>query len=328
MPLITVIIPVYKVENYLQQCVNSVIEQNFRDIEIILVDDGSPDNCPDICDEMAKIDSRIKVIHKINGGSSDARNEGMKIALGEYLIFLDSDDYWKDNDFLNCLSRLILLEKGVEVINFGFIKYYSRTNRYIKDKRDFSIVKQIEERNSEYVKRLLQNDLYIASPWNKCIKRNFIFDNQIFFKRGLRSEDMAWCGDILFLMPLMTCLNKQPYVYRQEIENSVSNSVDDSHLNDIIGMIKTALKKSEVLDYEDKQYYLSFYAVQYLTLLFNLKVSKEKTYNILSKEVYSLRSILNYDLNPKVRKANKFRKVFGYKIMMEVLRIYILITQR
>jgi glycosyltransferase involved in cell wall biosynthesis len=328
MPLISVIIPVYKVEDYLHQCVNSVLSQNFKDIEIILVDDGSPDNCPHICDEFAKIDSRINVIHKINGGSSDARNEGMKISKGNYIIFLDSDDYWKDYDFLDSLVRVILHEKGVEVINFGFVKYYSRTNRYIKDKRDFSVVNQIKKGTSDYVKRLLQNDLYIASPWNKCIKRNFILDNQLFFKKGLRSEDMAWCGDILFLMPNMTCLNVHSYIYRQELANSVSNSVNESHINDIIDMIKTALKKAEILNYEERYYYLSFYAVQYLTLLFNLEILKGKTDNVLSKEAYLLRSILNYDLNPKVKIANSFKKVFGYKMMSMILRIYIQFTQK
>ncbi|OOV29269.1 hypothetical protein BXU11_04945 [Flavobacterium sp. LM5] len=328
MPLLSVIVPVYKVEDYLHQCVNSVLNQHFKDIEIILVDDGSPDSCPAICDEFAKKDGRVKVIHKVNGGASDARNEGMKSANGEYLIFLDSDDYWKDYDFLDGLARVILHEKGVEVINFGFVKYYSRTNRYIKDKRDFSIDNQIEEGTSEYVKRLLQNDLYIASPWNKCIKRNFIFDNHLFFKKGLRSEDMAWCGDILFLMPNMTCLNVHSYIYRQEVVNSVSNCVNENHIKDIIEMIKIALKKAEILDYEERYYYLSFYAVQYLTLLFNLENLKHKIGNVLSKETYLLRSILNYDLNPKVKIASNFKKLFGYKMMSMILRFYIQFTQK
>ena len=90
--LFSVIIPVYKVEQYLRQCVDSVRYQNFEDIQIILVDDGSPDKCPEICDEYAALDSRIQVVHKANGGLSDARNCGMEKAKGDYLLFLDSDD--------------------------------------------------------------------------------------------------------------------------------------------------------------------------------------------------------------------------------------------
>lgn len=96
-PLISVIVPVYKVENYLCACVDSIIAQTYDNLEIILVDDGSPDNCPAICDEYAEKDSRIKVIHKENGGLSDARNAGLSVMTGEYLMFVDSDDCLTEN---------------------------------------------------------------------------------------------------------------------------------------------------------------------------------------------------------------------------------------
>ena len=91
-PLISVIVPIYKVEEYLNRCVESLVNQTYKNLEIILVDDGSPDNCPEMCDRWAKQDKRIRVIHKKNGGLSDARNAGMRIATGEYIAFVDSDD--------------------------------------------------------------------------------------------------------------------------------------------------------------------------------------------------------------------------------------------
>jgi glycosyltransferase involved in cell wall biosynthesis len=91
---ISYILPVYKVEAYLRDCVNSIIRQTYKDIEIILVDDGSPDGCPVLCNQLATEDNRIKVLHKPNGGLSDARNAGLKIATGEYIVFMDSDDLW------------------------------------------------------------------------------------------------------------------------------------------------------------------------------------------------------------------------------------------
>ncbi len=97
-PLISVIVPVYNVEPYLDRCLESIVNQTYRNLEIILVDDGSPDNCPAMCDAWAKKDSRIKVIHKENGGLSDARNAGMAIATGELMGFVDSDD-WITSDF-------------------------------------------------------------------------------------------------------------------------------------------------------------------------------------------------------------------------------------
>ena len=107
MPKISVIVPVYKVEKYLDRCVRSVLAQTFRDFELILVDDGSPDSCPQMCDDWAKKDSRIKVIHQNNQGLSAARNTGIRAASGEYINFIDSDD-WVADTLLSDLYRLLI----------------------------------------------------------------------------------------------------------------------------------------------------------------------------------------------------------------------------
>ena len=99
MPKVSVIVPIYKVEGYMDKCIDSILAQTLQDLEIILVDDGSPDKCGARCDEYQTIDSRIRVIHKPNGGLSDARNAGLEIATGEYIGFVDSDDYIHENMF-------------------------------------------------------------------------------------------------------------------------------------------------------------------------------------------------------------------------------------
>ena len=104
--LISIVIPVYKVEKYLEKCVESVINQTYKNLEILLVNDGSPDNCPKICDEYAQKDNRIKVIHKENGGLSDARNAGIDVATGKYITFIDSDDYIS-NDYVEYMYNLL-----------------------------------------------------------------------------------------------------------------------------------------------------------------------------------------------------------------------------
>ena len=104
-PLVSFIIPVYKIEKYLETCVQSILKQTYDDYEILLVDDGSPDRCPYLCDYWAGADTRIKALHKSNGGLSDARNYGLKYAVGKYVIFVDGDDYWTDkNDLMNLMS--------------------------------------------------------------------------------------------------------------------------------------------------------------------------------------------------------------------------------
>ena len=108
--LISIIIPVYKVEEYLEKCVDSVIKQTYDNLEIILVDDGSPDNCGKICDQYSKKDKRVKVIHKENGGLSDARNAGIDISRGEYISFIDSDDY-VEIDYIETLYNSIIKSK-------------------------------------------------------------------------------------------------------------------------------------------------------------------------------------------------------------------------
>ena len=109
--LISVIVPVYKVENFLDRCVESIVGQTYENLEIILVDDGSPDNCPAICDNWAKKDGRIKVIHKENGGLSSARNAGLDVVTGEYFGFIDSDD-WIEKDFFEFLITNALKENA------------------------------------------------------------------------------------------------------------------------------------------------------------------------------------------------------------------------
>lgn len=115
---ISVIVPVYKVEPYLSRCLDSIINQTYRNLEIILVDDGSPDRCGEICDEYARQDSRIRVIHKSNGGLSDARNHGIDVATGDYIAFVDSDDYIATDMYEKMLARLEFDNSDMVVCNY------------------------------------------------------------------------------------------------------------------------------------------------------------------------------------------------------------------
>lgn len=142
MPAISVIVPVYKVEKYLDRCIESILNQTFKDFEVILVDDGSPDRCPAMCDEWAKKDSRIRVIHKENGGLSSARNTGLKEVKGNYISFIDSDD-WIEENMLEVLYRLLNSYPDTDIAQCGLMQDNGRSvlkkaspQIQVKDKTD------------------------------------------------------------------------------------------------------------------------------------------------------------------------------------------------
>jgi len=152
-------------------------------------------------------------------------------------------------------------------------------------------------------------------------------DNQLFFRKGVRSEDMDWCGRILYLMPIMTCYDKKPYIYRRQVSGSITASVNIAHMRDIIQMIRDAQYNSKKLETNERNIYLSFFALQYLTLLFNLTSDKFQDLRDLRNEVKDLRKILKNDMNYKVKVANRIMKFFGFRVMSKLLRQYILIKR-
>ena len=179
---VSVIIPVYNVEEYLKQCLDSVINQTYKNLEIILVDDGSFDNSGKICDEYALKDNRIKVIHKENGGLSDARNVGIKEATGEYITFIDSDDYTELDMIEYLYNVLIKFGCDISVCTHKIIKNN-------KVKKSFNLKKDFKLSSYETVKRLLYNDGADTSAWAKLYKRDLF--TGIEYPKGKLFEDIA-----------------------------------------------------------------------------------------------------------------------------------------
>ena len=167
--LISVIVPVYKVECYLHKCVDSIINQTYKNLEIILVDDGSPDNCPKICDDYAKRDSRIKVIHKKNGGLSSARNAGLDIASGNYIGFIDSDDYISPHMYEELYFALINTNSDISMCNFDYIDE-SYNNLFF----DSPIA------DEELNKKDIISKLFIDKYWYYVIACNKLYKKELF----------------------------------------------------------------------------------------------------------------------------------------------------
>lgn len=179
--MFSIIVPVYKVENYLDKCVQSLINQTYPNIEIILVDDGSPDKCPQMCDAYAAQDPRIKVIHKPNGGLSDARNAGIETAKGEYLLFVDSDDYIVLD---TCEKLLPFTQLNCDIIigdgiAEGAYKHLCHGN--VAPGKVCS--------GKEYLKVAVQSGKMPMPAWLYAYKRAFMYENTLYFKKGILHED-------------------------------------------------------------------------------------------------------------------------------------------
>ncbi|MDR2580371.1 MAG: glycosyltransferase [Fibromonadaceae bacterium] len=207
-PLISVIVPVYNVERYIHKCVNSILAQTYTNLEIILVDDGSPDNCGKICDEYATNNPKIKVIHKENGGLSDARNAGLDIAKGELICFVDSDD-WCEKDMLQIAFEAMENSK-CDIIAYGAFHDFIQNEKVFR-----TVIKSIkrEQKISSFDESLplLIKDFLTVTAWNKLYKKK-IFKN-LRFPKGKLFEDV-WIFPKLFEnCNGMLVINKPLYHY-------------------------------------------------------------------------------------------------------------------
>lgn len=204
-PLISIVVPIYKVEKYLEHCVKSILNQTVKDIEVILVDDGSPDNCGAICDELAKTDSRIKVIHKPNGGLSDARNAGIEIAQGKYIGFIDSDDYIAPQMFEKLLGAIETQKADVSMCYACNI--YDDDMEYRPCKTGDVTVFEGEEIMEALFRMKLNN-----FAWNKLYKIELF--KEIRYPYGKIYEDLFTTYRIFGLCERVALDESQMYYYR------------------------------------------------------------------------------------------------------------------
>lgn len=210
MELISVIVPIYKVENYLDRCVQSIVDQTYRNLEIILVDDGSPDNCGAMCDVWASKDGRIKVIHKENGGAGLARNVALDIAQGEYISLIDSDDYIEPHMYEHLLS---LMTDGVDIAECGLLET-ELDDAALDDGSSFeSKVYTVEEA----MKLHIADTLFRQTPPNKLYRRSTIGNTR--FPVGNRIDDEFWTYRVIANARKLVWTSCKMYAYRQQPES-------------------------------------------------------------------------------------------------------------
>ncbi len=208
MPLVSIIVPIYNVEQYLAECLDSLVNQTLKDIEIICVNDGSPDNSADIVREYIQADSRIKLIEQENRGLSGARNTGLKVAKGEYVYFMDSDD-WLESDAMDICYQ-VAVTKGVDVVFFDAIAFKDGVDDDVGDMPDdynralaLSEVANKRIRAKKLFMQMINNSTMRSSVWLNFIKRKLLLENRLYFEEGLIHEDELFTPQLYALASTM-----------------------------------------------------------------------------------------------------------------------------
>lgn len=250
---VSVVIPIYNVEKYLDKCVQSVLNQTLKEIEVILVDDGSRDNCPQMCDEYAKMDNRVKVIHKENQGLGFARNSGMKIAIGEYIAFVDSDDWVKLDMFKNLYENA--KKQNSDIAVSGHCDYTNgikvRTKKHLlagttlKDKKNI-----LEMRKNLYGHNVNDNivDAFPMSVWIAIYKKECLKNNNVQFENIL-SEDIIFNLHAYRVANIISFIGDTNYCYRKDNQPSImktfSLNKEKQYLNFINRLMELAKSEND-----------------------------------------------------------------------------------
>lgn len=314
---ISVIIPVYMVAPYLRECVEGVLNQSYKSIEIILVDDGSEDESPDICDAYAAQYNNIIVVHKKNGGLSDARNEGLCHATGDYVAFLDGDDFYDDSAAFERLVRRLYITK-VDVLNFSYKKYFEDTGEKLPYFSNMSAMPISNLSKADQLDYLSQNGLYIASACNKLIKRT-LFQKGLLFKKGIYSEDIEWCARLMKYAKSMDFVCENFYCYRQR-KDSITHTINDKKCIDLYQNIMGCFQIAEVSDVHLKRSLLNYTAYQFGTF-FIVQAQAENDQNIYAKKLENYCWILAYhNGNRKLIMLYMCCNVLGYSLTCKLIR--------
>lgn len=258
---LSVIVPIYKVEKYLQQCLDSIVNQTFQDLEIILVDDGSPDKCGKICDEYAKRDSRIRVLHKENEGLPSARNDGINMATGKWIAFVDSDD-WLELDIYEHA-----IEAGdkydVDILLFNHFRNIGSKEIEVSFSEKDCLVKDrpyIKSMSSFALCRFMSpmKKIGYEYPWNRIIKRKFVEENNLYFEKTQAYEDTIYAIKCFQNARSISFIQNHGYHYRLN-EKGISTGYKSNRIEIDKTVFEEMFRLAKIYNV-DENYYRSLYA--------------------------------------------------------------------
>lgn len=318
-PFFSFIIPVYNVERFLPECIESILNQSFTDYEILLIDDGSTDNSLEICRYYEKKDERIKALTKPNAGLSHTRNVGLNIATGEYIFFLDSDDHLEKQG--TCLGEVHvhLLESSADIFMFDLIRF-SVSSEVTPNYRSHDIIARDRTFFINNIAEIFTKKLYLTSACNKIVKRSLIEKGKLRFPEGILSEDFYWCGELLKHSLLMEYSNMEIYFYRQNRENSIMSVISKKHIIDIYKQLEFFSDEFKLTTNKYLRYYLSLnylFCLRYMCV--DDKFSKSEIESLMYPMVFYLYSNANF----KIVFLRVLVRVLGFKAVVSILKMYL-----
>lgn len=292
--------------------------QSYKDIEVILVDDGSKDESPAICDAFTDNDKRAKVIHKENGGLSDARNAGLQAATGDYVVFVDGDDFWLSKDDLSELVAVAEQQQEADFVGYNCKYYYPDTESYSSWVAYSDTLSMPVDKNTAMIE-LVKSGTFPMSACLKLIKREFLIKNELFFVKGQIAEDIPWFINVLEKCVKCSFVNQYVYAYRQNVAGSITNLSGEKSLLSLLGIVETETNKvaSRSFSKEAKEALCSFLAYE-LSILLTYPNIDDETY----KKLKSYSWLIDYDVNPKVKKVKMFKRFLGLNLTVKFLKLY------
>ena len=296
---VSIIVPVYQVEKYIRQCVDSILAQTFTDFELILVDDGSKDKSGQICDEYARMDTRVKVIHKGNGGAADTRNRGMDQAVGNYVMFVDSDDYIAPT-MIECLYQNILNENA-DIAACNYLYFFENDRKKVFATNVKSEV--LTGTEIFYYRKNERNYGFWTVVWNKLMKRETV--GKVKFRSGKYYEDEFWANEIYQMDIKIVTIPECLYYYRQH-ENSTMRQKKIARSLDLIEAyqerIYIYLREQK---YADQAYKVLVYSLEHLEESKRLITNEDERKKYIQAEKLT-KDIVN---QLKKRKLSRIQKV-------------------
>lgn len=271
---LSIIIPVYNVEKYIEKCITSLINQTIKEIEFIFVNDGTPDNSINIIKKYQKNDKRIKLINKENGGQASARNLGLKYAKGEYIAFLDSDDYVKEEMYEKMYNKAKQNDLDIVICNY-FLTYKDKIEEM---KNDITNKKEKTILPKEYI-------LLTPSPWNKIIKKSYLEKINFTFPEGIIYEDYASIPTLVLNNPKVLYINECLHYYVQSESSTMRNQEYKKKYEDIFIATKYLYENMINKGYNEELEYIITYHFLYLGSLNFLKYKKYQNINKISNDM-------------------------------------------